>query len=64
MNYKQFTAVYVFSLIFGLGACSTGAQVKTKIAHDLYEIVEYQDCPTVCDALKTYLRTKLGVEAE
>ena len=38
-----------------------GTQVKKQIAADLNGIVSQgQDCQTICDTLKEYIKTKLG----
>lgn len=36
-------------------------QAKQKIAQDLAQILSYQDCPTVCEALHVYLESQMGV---
>lgn len=36
------------------------AATKRHIAADLTKIAQYQDCPTICDELKVYIRAKLG----
>lgn len=50
--------------ILVISGCATAGSAKDKIAKDLAEIVEYQDCPTICDALKAYIRTQLGVNID
>lgn len=63
MNYKKLrnlSAVYVALIAsFGLGGCATAGSVKKQIAKDLYEIVEKQDCDTVCYLLKEYVAHEL-----
>lgn len=52
---------FVAFLTLWLSACSpSAAQVKKDIAADLTQISQTADCPTACEALKLYIKTKLG----
>lgn len=51
---------YISVALLLLPGCATAGSVKKQIAHDLGEIVEYQDCPTVCEQLRKYIDTQLG----
>ena len=53
-------------IVVGLCILPGCASAKVKAAQDamikdLNMIVQVQDCPTVCDALKAYIAAKLGV---
>lgn len=50
----------------GLAGClaifpgCAGAKVKKAVAQDLQALVDMQDCPTICEQLETYIKTKLA----
>lgn len=65
MNLAKFNphiriAVTILSLAFLSTGCAVNIK-RTEITKDLTKIAEYQDCPTICEALKIYLKTKFGV---
>lgn len=49
-------------LIIVSAATFTGCagSVKKQIASDLNAILQVQDCPTACDAVKAYVKGQLG----
>lgn len=52
-------ALWLLALSF-LASCASAHHIKSEIATDLIGISELNDCPTTCEALKLYIRTKLG----
>lgn len=48
-------------LFFAFG-CASATKIKQEIGADLAQIIQTQDCPTICFALKAYMRTRLGME--
>mgnify|MGYP001571667217 CR=1 FL=1 len=46
--------------LFFFQGCATAASAKREVAKELTKIIEYQDCPTICDQLRVYLETQLG----
>lgn len=53
--------LFLGALVMACTGCGPSvATVKQQIASELGEIAEYQDCPTTCEALKLYIKTKLG----
>lgn len=54
-------SLFLFCLVFAFAGCAPSAtQVKKDIATDLTQISQIADCPTACEALKLYIKTKLG----
>ena len=63
-NSQQFWVVFsaivvFFAVLHLLGGCATAGSVKKKIAADLEFAIKAQDCPMLCDYLRTYIETKL-----
>lgn len=54
------TLAVVFLSLWLTGCGPSVAAVKKQIASELGAIADQQDCPTTCEALKMYIKTKLG----
>lgn len=54
-------ALKLAALALTLTLTGCAASLKKQIASDLVTILQAQDCPTVCYALKLYVRQQLGV---
>ena len=61
---KEMSLGIVVTLVLGmfilhLTGCA-GANIKKKIGVDLNAILQAQDCPAACDAIKAYVVGQLG----
>lgn len=55
-------ALLLSGCICFLPSCATADKARKQVGQELAEIVKYDDCPTICYALKAYMRQRLGVE--